>query len=141
MLDALSHISFQAFRRAVATLFSLFLLAAAARLIVALFVVRFSVAGLVLSLLALILALGLFQNRPAARRLAAMLCLLASFAVLSVFSPFAAADAFAAGKQPLDVVESLMWLIPLELSLLASVVILDPRKSERSGILANQTDV
>jgi hypothetical protein len=75
------------------------------------------------------LAFAIFQRYSWALRLAAAICLLvAIFLPAGLFNPFTAGDYMAAGKEPPSVVQTLLWLIPLEALLLAVVFIVDPRK-------------
>jgi hypothetical protein len=85
--------------------------------------------NLIFGTLLLGLAFAIFRQYRWALRLAAAICLLVViFLPIGLFNPFTAGDYMAAGKEPPSVVQTLLWLIPLEALLLAIVFILDPRK-------------
>lgn len=77
------------------------------------------------------LAFAIFRQYRWALRLAAVICLLVVVLLpIGLFNPFTAGDYMAAGKEPPSVVQTLLWLIPLEVFLLAIVFIIDPRKKK-----------
>ena len=126
--------TFQAIRKTVGALCALLFLGAAARMIVVLSTLHFSLSGVVASIVAILLAVGLFRDNRMARRCTAGVCLLASLIVpFGIFSPFAVGDYLAAREQPPDFYASLVWLIPLELALWATIYVLDPKKSESAS--------
>lgn len=85
--------------------------------------------NLVFGALLLGLALAIFRQYSWALRLAAAIFLLvAVFLPIGLFSPFTVGEYMAAGKGPPSVILTLLWLIPLEVLLLAIVFIIDPRK-------------
>jgi uncharacterized membrane protein len=85
--------------------------------------------NLIFGTLLLGLAFAIFRQYRWALRLAAVICLLVVvFLPIGLFNPFTAGDYMAAGKEPPSVVQTLLWLIPLEALLLAIVFIIDPRK-------------
>ena len=85
--------------------------------------------NLIFGALLLGLAFAIFRQYRWALRLAAAICLLVAVLLpIGLFNPFTAGDYMAAGKEPPSVVQTLLWLIPLEALLLAVVFIIDPRK-------------
>jgi hypothetical protein len=75
------------------------------------------------------LAFAIYRQYRWALRLAAGISLLAAVLLpIGLFNPFTAGDYMAAGKAPPSVVQTLLWLIPLEALLLVIVFIIDPRK-------------
>ncbi len=85
--------------------------------------------NLIFGALLLGLAFAIFRQYRWALRLAAAICLLVVVVLpIGLFNPFTAGDYMAAGKEPPSVVQTLLWLIPLEALLLAVVFIVDPRK-------------
>ena len=87
------------------------------------------ISHLIVGVLLLGFAFAIFQRYRWALRLAAAICLLvAIFLPAGLFNPFTAGDYMAAGKEPPSVVQTLLWLIPLEALLLAVVFLIDPRK-------------
>jgi hypothetical protein len=89
------------------------------------------VINLVLGALLLGLAFAIFrQYRWALRFAAAIGLLVAIFLPIGLFNPFTAGDYMAAGKEPHSLVQTLLWLIPLEVLLLSIVFIIDPRKKK-----------
>lgn len=74
-------------------------------------------------------AVAIFRQYRWALRLAAAICLLVAVLLpVGLFNPFTAGDYMAAGREPPSVVQTLLWLIPLEALLLALVCIIDPGK-------------
>ena len=63
------------------------------------------------------------------RLIAACLLLVAIILPAGLFSPFTAGDYLAAGETPPTIAETLMWLLPLEIVLLALVFVIDPKKT------------
>jgi hypothetical protein len=87
------------------------------------------VINLVFGALLLGLAFLIFRQYRWALRFAAAICLLvAIFLPIGLFNPFIAGDYMVSGKEPPSVVQTLLWLIPLETLLLSIVFIIDPRK-------------
>ena len=66
------------------------------------------------------------QYRWALRLAAAVLLGLAVFLPIGLLAPFTAGDYLSAGKEPPPLTETLLWLIPLEISLLWIVFLIDP---------------
>jgi hypothetical protein len=88
-------------------------------------------AATIVSLLLFILAYGLFNDhRWALRSSAVMVWIIAIILPVGIFSPFRAGDYMAAGIQPPDVTHTLLWLIPIEIILLAVGFVLDPKKDK-----------
>jgi hypothetical protein len=87
------------------------------------------VINLVFGALVLGLAFPIFRQYHWALRFTAAICLLvAIFLPIGLFNPFTAGDYMVSGKEPTSVVQTLLWLIPLEALLLSIVLIIDPRK-------------
>jgi len=79
--------------------------------------------------LAIGLAFGLFrQFRWALRSSAAIFLLIAVFLPVGVLNPFTAGDYMGAGIDPPSVARTLVWLVPLEALLLATVYVLDQKE-------------
>ena len=77
------------------------------------------------------LAFAIFRQYRWALRLAATICILVAIVLpIGLFNPFTAGDYIAAGSEAPSVIQTLLWLIPLEASLLAIVFIIDPRKKK-----------
>jgi hypothetical protein len=75
------------------------------------------------------LAFGIFRQYRWALRLAAAMCLFVIVLLpIGLFNPFTAGDYMVAGMEPPSVIQTLLWLIPLEALLLAIVFIIDPKK-------------
>ena len=68
------------------------------------------------------------QYRWALRLIAAILLFVAVLMPVGIFNPFRVGDYMIAGKQTPSEVQTLLWLLPLEILLLAIVFIIDPRK-------------
>ena len=66
------------------------------------------------------------QYRWALRLAAAVLLGLVVFLPIGLLAPFTAGDYLSAGKEPPPLTETLLWLIPLEISLLWIVFLIDP---------------
>jgi hypothetical protein len=84
---------------------------------------------LIFSVLLIGLAYGLFKQFRWALRSTAFVYLMVAIGLpFAILNPFAVGDYLAAGQEPPNVKESLLWIIPVEILLLAIVYILDPRK-------------
>ena len=121
---------FAAIRKVTAATCAGVLLVAAAQMLFVCATTHFTLSGLVLSTLAIIIAVGLLRGSPISHRIAAAICLLSAlFLPIAIFNPFAVGDYLAQSKDPPHVASTLLWLIPLELALLGTVFVLDRRKS------------
>jgi hypothetical protein len=75
------------------------------------------------------LAYGIIKQYRWALRLAAgILLAVVVFLPVGLFNPFSAGDYLVAGKQPIPVAETLLWLVPVEILLLAIVFLIDPSR-------------
>jgi hypothetical protein len=80
----------------------------------------------------LCLSFGLFQQyRWALRATGVVFLLCAVLLPVGIFNPFTAGDYLTAGKELPSVGRTLLWLIPVEIFLLASVYIIDPRDPKK----------
>jgi hypothetical protein len=85
------------------------------------------------SLIAGVLALGfayvIFKQYRWALRLAAGIILaVVVFLPVGLLNPFTAGEYLVAGKEPPPVAETLLWLVPVEILLLAIVFLIDPSR-------------
>ena len=75
------------------------------------------------------MAFSLARLAPAAMKTAGALCLLGSvFLPFAILNPFAAGDYLAQGIEPPTISQTMYWLVPTELFLLASAYIFDWRQ-------------
>ena len=78
-----------------------------------------------------ILSYGLFKAHRWVLRSSAFMFLMSALVLpIGIFNPFTAGDYLAAGKQPPDVKYTLLWLIPVEILLLAVAYMLDPKRGQ-----------
>jgi len=77
------------------------------------------------------LAIGLVRRSRWALRALACLFLFAAIILPGVFSPFAASDYLAAGREPPAVSAILAWFVPVELLLLTMAFVVDPPNKRR----------
>jgi len=106
---------------------ALFLAVAAARYLwIAVFNTRGSTAAVVMMIITGSIAFGLMkQQRWAVRACTALLVLIAVILPVGLFSPFRAGDMMAAGIEPPSVLQTLAWLVPVEVIMLAIMYVLD----------------
>jgi hypothetical protein len=84
--------------------------------------------GMLFTLVACALGVGVLKDHRWALRGTAAICLLFAVALpLSVFNPFVAMDLYRVGKPAPTVPETLIWLLPLEAVLLLTAFLLDPK--------------
>ena len=75
------------------------------------------------------LAYAVFREYRWSLRAAAIICvLLAIILPAGLLNPFTAGDNLVAGEDPPSVTQTLLWLVPAEILLLAVAFILDPKK-------------
>ena len=87
--------------------------------------------NIIVGVLLLGFAFAIFRQNRWALGLVAAVCLLAAvFIPIGVLNPFTAGDYFATGTEPPPVKQTLLWLIPIEVLLLAIVYIIDPRRKQ-----------
>ncbi len=87
---------------------------------------------LIIAALLSVVSYGLLKRFVWAFRTTALIFLvIAIFLPFGAFDPFAADDYIAAGKQPPEIIDRLLWLVPIEVVLLAAVHILDPRQKKK----------
>ncbi len=88
--------------------------------------------ALVFGLVALGFAVALIRrSRWALRALAAVFVLTAIILPVGIWNPFTAGDYMAGGREPPTVSRTLVWLVPLEVGLLAMAFVVDPSNEKR----------
>ena len=93
----------------------------------------------VMGLLLVALTIGLVMNKSFALKTTGVLCLLFAIIIpVLVFDLTAIGDYMVAGKEPPSFPGSLIWLIPLDIFLLFSAHVLDPR-FRKSGKAVNES--
>ena len=71
-------------------------------------------------------------ERLALRTIAFIILMIALILPIGVFSPFTAGEQILAGGAPPSIAGTLIWLIPLEIFLLAVIYLIDPRSSKNN---------
>jgi hypothetical protein len=85
--------------------------------------------NLIVGVLLLGLSFAIYRQYRWALRLTAGICLItAVFLPIGLFNPFTAGDYMVTGKSPPTILQTLLWLIPLEILFMAIAFIIDPKK-------------
>jgi len=88
--------------------------------------------ALIFGLVALGFAVALIRrSRWALRALAAVFVLTAIILPVGIWNPFTAGDYMAGRREPPTVSRTLVWLVPLEVGLLAVAFVVDPSNEKR----------